>query len=409
MDLQVNVAAPSVMHIDLNSCFATVAQQAHPRLRGRPLAIAAYTSAGGCILASSIEAKKLGIKTGMRVGDARKICPDIIVRENDPDLVRDVSRKFMDICADYSPDATPKSVDEIVINFAPTHNYHKKTLTEIGREIKKRFRDEIGEWIFCNVGISTNRFLAKLASSLHKPDGLDIIDHKNLKTVYSSVSLTDLNGINVRYQARLNMVGIFTPMDFFKATDLTLRKQVFKGIVGHYWYLRLRGFEVDDYKSERKSYSQEYSLGKKTDDPEKLAALIMMLTEKMGRRLRSSGNAAQGVHLAFLYDDWTHWHRGHRFNEFLYTTSELFRKAMAIFSEAPSKKIVRKVAVSCFDLVPLDFMTPSLFDTEVEKKRQVSRAVDLINDRYGEYIVTPALMMRSRKVVIDRIAFGGLK
>lgn len=409
MDLQVNVAAPSVMHIDLNSCFATVTQQAHPRLRGKPLAIAAYTSAGGCILASSIEAKKLGIKTGMRVRDAREICPDIIVRENDPDLVRDVSRKFMRICADYSPDVTPKSVDEIVMNFAPTRDYHKKTLTEIGQEIKKRFHDEIGEWIFCNVGISTNRFLAKLASSLHKPDGLDIIDHKNLKSVYSSVSLTDLNGINVRYQVRLNMVGIFTPLDFFDATDQTLRKQVFKGITGHYWYLRLRGFEVDDYKSERKSYGQEYSLGKKTSDPEKLASLIMMLTEKMGRRLRSSGNAAQGVHLALLYDDWTHWHRGHKFNEFLYTTPELFRKAMVIFSEAPIKKVVRKVAVTCFDLIPIDFMTPSLFDTEVEKKRQVSRAVDLINDRYGEYVVAPALMMKSRKTVIDRIAFGGLK
>jgi DNA polymerase-4 len=373
------------------------------------LVIAAYTSGGGCILASSIEAKRLGIKTGMRVRDAREICPSIIVRENDPDLVRDVSHKFMNICADYSPDVTPKSVDEIVMNFTTTRDYHKKTLSEIGREIKKRFRAEIGEWIFCNVGISTNRFLAKLASSLHKPDGLDIINHENLVSVYSSVSLTDLNGINIRYQARLNMAGVFTPLDFFHSTDSVLRKQIFKGITGHYWYLRLRGWEVDDYKSERKSYGQEYSLGKKTGDHERLAGLIMMLTEKMGRRLRVSGNAAQGVHLALLYDDWTHWHHGRKFGQFLYTTPELFRKAMSLFSQAPAKKVVRRISVSCFDLAPIGFMTPSLFDTDVERKRQVSRAVDLINDRYGEYVVTPALMMESRKTVIDRIAFGGLK
>src|SRR3972149_8454261 len=264
MDLQINRADPTVMHIDLNSCFATVAQQAHIHLRGRPMVIAAYASAGGCILASSIEAKKLGIKTGMRVGEAKKICPEVIVRENDTELVRDVSDQFMKICSDYSPDVTPKSIDEIVMNFSKTKGYYKKTLVEIGREIKNRFRREIGEWIFCNVGISTNRFLAKLASSLHKPDGLDVINHKNLKNVYSSVGLVDLHGINVKYVARLNDVGIFSPLDFLQAPDNFLRKQVFKSIVGHYWYLRLRGWEVDDFKSERKSFGQEYSLGEKT-------------------------------------------------------------------------------------------------------------------------------------------------
>lgn len=409
MDLQVNQSKPQVMHIDLNSCFATVAQQAHPHLRGHPMVIAAYTTDRGCILASSIEAKKLGIETGMQVRQAREIYPDIIVRENDPELVRDVSRNFMRICGDYSPDVTPKSIDEIIIDFSNIDGYHKKSLTEIGMEIKKRFHREIGEWIFCNVGIATNRFLAKLASSLHKPDGLDVIDHENIMSVYSKVSLLKLNGINVRYQARLNMAGIFTPLDFFAATDRVLRKMVFKGIVGHYWYLRLRGWEVDNYKTERKSYGQEYSIGKKTADPQKLAALAMMLTEKMGRRLRNSGNTAQGIHLSLLYDDFSYWHRGRKFNEFLYTTPELFRKVMVLFSEAPSKKIVRKIAVSCFGLVPVGFMTPSLFETDVEKKRRVSQAVDLINDRYGEYVVVPALMIESRKTIIDRIAFAGLK
>jgi DNA polymerase-4 len=409
MDLQINTSEPRVMHIDLNSCFATVAQQAHPHLRGKPLAIAAYTTGGGCILATTKEAKRLGIQTGMRVRDARQICPDIIVRENDPDLVRDVSGNFMRICGDYSPEVIPKSIDEIIINFEATGDYHKKTLPEIGMEIKKRFRKEIGEWISCNVGISTNRFLAKLASSLHKPDGLDVIDHKNLLDVYSSIPLLQLNGINVRYQRRLNVAGIVTPLDFFFATEATLRRQVFKGVVGNYWYFRLRGWEVDDYRSERKSYGQEYSLGKKTDDPDKLSAVIMMLTEKMGRRLRSRNLVAQGVHLGLLHDDWSHWHKGKKFDEILYTTPELFKKAMDIFGHWPERKIVRKVAVTCFYLKPLDTVTPSLFDDDVERKRKAYKAVDFINDRYGEYVVAPATMMETRKTIIDRIAFAGLK
>ena len=248
MDLPINNTNPTVVHIDLNSCFATVMQQAHIQLRGKPLVIAAYTTDGGCILASSIEAKKLGIKTGMRVGEAKEIYPNIIVRESDTDLIRDASSKFINICEDYSPDVTPKSIDEVVMNFAGIEDYWKKSLTEIGYEIKKRFHKEIGEWIFCNVGISTNRVLAKLASSLHKPDGLDIIDQENIHQVYSSIKLTDFPGINTQYQIRLNAAGIFTPLDFLSAKDDFLRKVVFKSIVGHYWYLRLRGYEVDDYK-----------------------------------------------------------------------------------------------------------------------------------------------------------------
>ena len=97
----------------------------------------------------------------------------------------------------------------------------------------------------CNIGVSTNRFLAKLAASLHKPNGLDVIEHTNILDVYKRVSLLDLNGINTRFQARLNAYGIFTPTEFYQAPLDKLKKQVFQSILGYYWYLRLRGHEID--------------------------------------------------------------------------------------------------------------------------------------------------------------------
>jgi len=90
-------------------------------------------------------------------------------------------------------------------------------VTDIGKDIKRRFQTEIGEWMSCNIGVSTYRFLAKLAASLHKPDGLDVIDHTNVLQVYGQVKLLDLSGINTRYQARLNAYGIFTPLEFYNA------------------------------------------------------------------------------------------------------------------------------------------------------------------------------------------------
>src|SRR5215213_6480461 len=151
----------------------------------------------------------------MTVRDARLLCPPVIVRKPDPAKYRAVHLMFRKIFRDYSPDVTPKSIDEAVIDLTETLCLFKGTVADIGRNIKRRFRTEIGEWMSCNIGVSTNRFLAKLAASLHKPDGLDVIDHTNVLDVYRQAGLLDLNGINTRYQARLNAYGIFTPMEFY--------------------------------------------------------------------------------------------------------------------------------------------------------------------------------------------------
>src|SRR5687767_13970105 len=164
----------------------------------------------------------------MTVRDARLLCPQVLVRTPDPAKYRAVHLMFRRIFRDYSPDVTPKSIDEAVINLTDTLPLFKGGVVAIGKDIKKRFRQEIGEWMQCSIGVSTNRFLAKLAASLHKPDGLDIIDHTNMLEVYKRVSLLDLSGINTRFQARLNAYGIFTPMEFYNAPLAVLKKQVFQ-------------------------------------------------------------------------------------------------------------------------------------------------------------------------------------
>ncbi len=396
------------MHIDLNSCFATVQQQAYPHLRGKPIVVAAYITPNGCVLAPSIEAKRYGIKTAMTVREAKLLCPQVIVRESDPVLTRDVHIKFRNICRDYSPNVAPKSIDEVVVDFEGMDHLNLD-LIRIAKEIKERFRSEIGEWISCNIGISTNRFLAKLAASLHKPDGLDVITHQNLLSIYSNINLIDLNGINTRFQARLNANGIFTPIQFLEASVQTLRSNVFQSITGWYWYLRLRGYEIDDVEFKRKSYGQDYALAKFTADKEELARLMMKLCEKMGRRIRKAGKAALGIHVGMLYTDGSYWHRGRQVNTEMYTTQELYTKALWVFNQQPVIKPVTRLSVSSYDLVPFTNSQPELFDSSVEKMRKVSEAVDQMNDRYGEYVVTPAIMTGMDDLVLDRISFGAVK
>jgi DNA polymerase-4 len=187
IEKQLNHNEPHLMHVDLNSCFATIEQQANPLLRGKPVAIVPFMSRGACIIAPSIEAKKLGIKTGFSLRDAKVICPDIIAKVADPRKYRDVHMKYKKIFLDYSPNVYAKSIDEVVVDFSGTRGlYKQKTLVQIAKEIKQRMREDIGEWISCSAGISTNQFLAKLAASLKKPDGLEVITHENLLDVYAS-------------------------------------------------------------------------------------------------------------------------------------------------------------------------------------------------------------------------------
>ena len=399
---------PLTMHIDLNSCFATIEQQANPLLRGKPLVVAAYDTANAFILAPSIEAKRLGIKMGMKVRDAQLISNQVIVRTPDPPKYRDVHIKFKKIFEDYSPDVTPKSIDEAIIDFTSVENLHKN-LVAVAKEIKMRMKQEIGEWIFCSIGIGTNMFLAKLGASFRKPDGLTYIDHTNLIDMYKHTTLLDLNGINVRYQARLNIHGIYTPYDFFKASQETLHKKVFRSVVGARWYEKLRGFEADQKEFPTKSIGHQYALHKPTSDSKQLSRLLMKLCEKMGRRLRRKGYVARGIHLALRYRDRTFWHHGQLTKEELYTTAELFRNALSILNSQPEPKLVGLMSVSCYQLSEQNDNQLSIFGDEIAKAHHVSDAADKINDIYGEFTVVPGLMMEMDDVILDRIAFGGVR
>src|SRR3954469_1128634 len=385
-DLPLNHNAPTIMHVDLNSCFATIEQQANPLLRGKPIVVAAYDTPNGCVVAPSIEAKRFGIKTGMTVRDARLLYPGVIVRPPDPAKYRYVHLKFRKIFQDYSPDVTPKSIDEAVIDLTHTLCLFKGSVEDIGKEIKRRFRTEIGEWMSCNVGVSTNRFLAKLAASLHKPDGLDVIDHTNVLDVYRQVKLLDLRGINTRYQAKLNAYGIFTPMEFYNAPLSLLRRQVFRSINGYYWYLRLRGHEIDAIDFARKSFGNTYALQQQTNDPRTLAKLLMKLCEKIGRRLRRANYSAQGVHVAMVYTDLSWWHTGRKFDVPVYTTQEIYEKAQRLLNMSGYPRLVRNLAVSVYDLIP---STDEQLELFASPKHAVSEAMDKINDRWGEFVITP--------------------
>ena len=405
MDYPINQVEPLTMHVDLNSAFASAEQQANPCLRGRAIGVAANLSPGGCIISPSIEAKKLGIKVGFRVKDAQMVCPDIVIVAPDPDKYFHVHRSFSKIFKSYSPHVVPLSIDEAVIKFDGTLGHHGKSLVDIGYEIKQRMKDEVGDWIQCNVGIATNRFLAKLAASLHKPNGLDVITADNLRDILSNLALKDLSGINTRNAIRLEFAGIFTPIQFLDAPVWKLWKEVFNSINGRHWYYRLRGYEVDDLTFKRKTYGQTYALHKFTDDTDELSKLMMKLCEKMGRRLRSSKQYARGIHVWCGYRGFPGWHQGKKFNSEMYATSDLHERAMGLLQGRTRGLKVTHIGVTCFDLHSLEPRPLQLFETEDRKRMRVADALDALNNRYGEYSVYSSRMFGLDGEIVKRVPF----
>jgi len=394
------------MHVDLNSCFASIEQQANPLFRGRPIAIAAYTTPNACVLAPSIEAKRFGIKVGFSVREAQQVCPNIIILAPDTEKYRVIHKQFIKILMDYSSAVTPKSIDEAIVDFSDPA-LHTLDLELIGKEIKHRLKTEIGQSILCNVGIATNRFLAKTAAGLHKPDGLDIITHKNLLDTYQNMTLLDICGINLRYERRLNINGIYTPLQFFNSSIPKLQKQVFKSIVGYHWYARLRGWETDNIDFSQKSISHEYSLHKKSHDFYELSKILMKMCERVGRRLRSSNQIAKGIYFRCAYTDNNEFHQSKTFaNSIIYASDDLYKHAEKLFKDQFTGKTVRLFAVGCFNLSPEDPEQLELFNP---KKQQLVKAMDKINDRYGEFIVSTARMLDTNSEALDRIAFGKVK
>jgi len=394
------------MHIDLNSCFATIEQQANPLLRGRPIAVVAYDSPRGCILAPSIEAKKMGVKTGMQVREGKLLCPSLQTLEPDPWKYRNIHIQLRDLISQYTTCFSPKSIDEFILDLEGFPSF-KLGMHQIGLEIKQKIKAQIGEWLTVSIGIGPNRFLAKLAANLKKPDGLEEINQKNYQQIYQKLSLIDLNGIKTASAIRLNNAGIYSINDFYNSTIDQLQS-AFESILGYYWYLRLRGWEIDDVDFGRKSFGNMYSLPKIISTPEGISPILHKLVEKCSFRMRRAGYSARGVHVALLYKDHSFWHHGSVNHEPLFSASDIYKYAYRIMVSSPYRKPVANISVSLFDLTKSNFSQLDLFN-EISKKIKLTSAIDKINEKWGNFVITPAMMIGTQNNVVDRVAFGNIK
>ncbi|MBC3783682.1 DNA polymerase Y family protein [Spirosoma utsteinense] len=408
---------PTVLFVDMNSFFASCEQQVNFWLRGRPVGVCVYTGRQGCIIAPSVEAKKQGVKTGMRLDEAMVICPDLIPIETHPSRYREYHVKIIDVLKKFSDDVVPKSIDEAVVDLT-NYQLAYKDMSKVANDIKQAIRQEVGDYLRCSIGIAPNVFLAKLASDIQKPDGLTIITPETIDAVLGSLRLTDLPGIGQGMAARLQDGGIHTPLALRYATPDHL-KAVCKSIVGWHWHLRLnfKG-EVDlDTNDTYKSMSamRTVSAGQRST-PERLDELLLSLCLTLERRMVRQQVFCQELSFSCRYQSGKTYNYEVRFSDPKQDGPELYEiisQRLLTFQQAHQCEPVlnehlRSMCVAVFRFIPAEALPLSLFDDN-SRKDKLRKTLYSMKTKFGADKLLRATELRDNPAYRDVIGFGNIK
>ncbi|MBI4089194.1 MAG: DNA polymerase IV [Candidatus Levybacteria bacterium] len=376
----------TILHIDFDSFFASVEQQYNPKLRNKPLGV---TAANGrtCIIASSREAKKIGIKTGARTYEALQVCPTLNLVKADFVKYFEISKKFLNICKNFSPFVELFSIDEVFMDVTATSHLFNGVYNLIIK-LKQEIREEIGEYITVSVGISHNRLLAKLASGINKPDGVFEITKDNLELVYFQAKLTDMCGIGERIKLRLNKIGIYTLLQLRNAS-LSLLISEFKNSEGH--FLKNIGLGIDSDSLNFfttapavKSVGRNYCLPKNEYNKSVVLQNIFELCEEVSIKLRRLSKKARTVGLSLRGSD--NFHARKTYEAYFDTGKEIFDMCISLTPGRCRLNYVRQISVWVGNLEDSVNTPLSLFDIN-NKKEKVQKIIDEINEKFGNHTI----------------------
>lgn len=341
----------------------------------------------------------MGIKTGSRSFEAKKICPSIILVPAHFVRYLEISKKFLNICKDYSPFVELFSIDEVFMDITKTEHLFSGKYNII-QTIKNRVKEEIGEYITVSIGISHNKLLAKLASGLNKPNGLTEISISDVDKVYKKAELTDICGIGERIKARLNDMGIY---DFLK-----LRKTPFRVLVSEFGpaetkFLRNVSLGIDESEvipytlsPEVKSVGRNYCLPRNEYNQRVVLQNVYELCEEVSIKLRRLGKKGRtvGIYLRGSADlDYRK-----TFKDYFDSGKEIYEKCKAFYLHPWGvRSYVRQIGVWVSNLEDGKNLTLSLFDSSKKNERLIS-TVDKINERFGDHTIRNGFLLYSDKL-----------
>jgi DNA polymerase IV len=398
------------LFLDLNSYFASVEQNENSRLRGKPIAVLPLMTEGTCVIAASYEAKRFGVKTGTPVWQARRLCPEIELVAGRHDLYVDYHHRILDEVDRHIPIAAICSIDEVACRL-DTRERRLDVAIDLSRRIKEGLRRNVGPMISCSIGIAPNRFLAKTATDMQKPDGFVVLEPHALPGRLFDLKLTDLCGIADRTEKRLARGGIRTVEQLWHADPKFIR-QIWGGIVGERFWYELHGYDLPEAQTERSSISHSQVLAPEARPFGEARLVGRRLAQKAAARLRRLGYVAArfGVSIRTVAD--AQWHRESRL-EVPSDDNLVFMRAFESLWQAAAKestaKNLKKVGIWMSELTEAALLSPTLFDRPPSPKEgrteHVSRVMDTINRKFGKDAVLLGMPAKLAQYTGTKIAF----
>jgi DNA polymerase-4 len=410
------------LFVDLNSYFASVEQDVRPDLRGRPVGIVPMMADTTVCIAASYEAKAFGVKTGTVVADAKRLCPEIVLVEARHEIYVDYHRRIVEAVESCLPVTAVLSIDEMACRLMGRERPLLAAM-ELGRQVKRRILEQVGPVMRSSVGLATNRYLAKVASDMEKPDGLVALPLDILPEALRQLSLRDLPGIGARTEKRLNEKGIST-MEELMALDCEGAGELWGSVWGERLWHWLRGEDFDMAETEHlKSLSHQHVLAPEMRTEEKAWAVAHKLLHKAAMRLRAGELWASSIGLAIGFAvprgeqtpvsrfgvPTRGWKSELKLSE-CQDNQTLISALSRLWASRPTGEQYKHpyfIGVHLNGLVPDRLHSLNLFDgTEDEQSRtRLLAAMDALNNKYGLSTLAPATMLTAFKAAPTRIAF----
>lgn len=389
--------------VDFNSYFASVEQQAEPRLRGKPLGVVPMLADTTVCIAASVEAKTFGVKTGTKVAEARKLCPAIEFVVARHELYIEYHHRAVATVDSIVPVRAVLSIDEMDCELTGRWREPARAL-ETARKVKAALARDVGEHLRTSIGIGPNTFIAKTASDMVKPDGLVLIERSELPERLFHLEVRALSGVGKQMEKRLHAQGIRTVRDLAARTKDELRA-VWGGVGGEIMYARIRGEEIGNRETETGSISHSSVLGPERRNPDDAFAVLNRLIQKAAMRLRKANFYAARMSVGVKYLDGTRWDSEMRLVDtqdtmaFLHVLEALWKKRPA------SRRAILQVGMAFSDLVAEAHHTGSLFAAE-DRSKALYSTLDKLNVRFGKQAVYFASAHKARDRGGMHIAFN---
>ncbi|MEJ2039671.1 MAG: DNA polymerase IV [Desulfosarcinaceae bacterium] len=379
------MASPSIFHIDMDAFFASVEQLDNPLLKGKCLVVGGISNRG-VVAAASYEARRYGIHSAMPIFQAKQKCARLVIVPPRRGRYAELSRRIMQILADYSPAVEPVSIDEAYLDITGCERL-RGTPADIAMDIKARIRREVG--LTCSVGAAPVKFLAKIASDMNKPDGLTLISGREMMAVIDKLDIRKVPGVGKRAFEQLSALGITTLGQVRDLPAGTISRKL--GKFGHRLIDLAHGRDdatVGDH-GPAKSMSSETTFEQNTLQRSVLETYLLAQSQSVARQLRKHDMVARTIVLKMKTADFRQHTRSHTLEKPAQTSEAIFKAVRTLLDAYALKTPLRLIGVAAAGLQSVRTPVQACLFPEDEEKEdngkwgQVDRAVDAISDRFG--------------------------